>query len=128
MSLIKKGKNELAIIHKDLPKVPKPFERDIYLFTTHIAGTSYIENIAEILEKMAPDEVLEFYREPKNSYDEYAIVVKTKRKEKLGYIPRIDNPVFARLLDAGKLLFGKVKSTEKKGNWHKIEIDIYLKD
>lgn len=128
MSLIKKGKNNLAILHKDLPSVPKPFERDIYLFTTHIAGTGYIENIEIFLENIALDEALEFYREPKNAYDEFAIAVKTKQKEKLGYIPRKDNPVFARLMDAGKLLFGKVKSKERKGRWHKIEIDIYLKD
>ena len=57
MSLIKKGKNNLAILHKDLPSVPKPFERDIYLFTTHI-GTGYIES--EIFLENKLDEALEF--------------------------------------------------------------------
>jgi len=30
------------------PVVPQPFERDIFLFDTHIAGTSHIEGIEEL--------------------------------------------------------------------------------
>lgn len=31
-------------------------------------------------------------------------------------------------MDAGKLLYGKVKEKEKKGNWYNIKIYIYLDD
>lgn len=31
-------------------------------------------------------------------------------------------------MDAGKLLYGKVKRKEKIGEWTKIEMEVYLKD
>ena len=34
--------------------------------------------------------------------------------------------LFARLMDAGKLLFGKITSKEKKGSWIKIDIKVFL--
>ncbi len=128
MDIIKKDKTDLLVVSRNLPDLPRPFEREIYLFSTYIAGTGYIENIEELIEGMDISEDLEFYREPKNTHDNLAISVKTKKKEKLGYLPRADNLIFARLMDAGKLLFGKVKEIKKRGNWFKIEIDIYLKD
>ncbi|NLD26769.1 MAG: restriction endonuclease, partial [Acholeplasmataceae bacterium] len=113
---------------KDLPELPRPFEREIYLFSTHIAGTTHIEGIEEIVERFTEAERFFFFREPHNQYDHLAIVVKNQNKEKLGYLPREDNPVFARLMDAGKELFGKLKSVQTRGRWQRIEIDIYLRD
>ena len=43
-------------------------------------------------------------------------------------MPREDNIVFARLMDAGKELYAKVKAKETVEAWVRIEIDIYLKD
>ena len=37
-----------------------------------------------------------------------------------------DNAVFSRLMDAGKMLFGKITNKEMKGKWLKLDIDIYL--
>ena len=65
-------------------------------------------------------------REPDNPYDPKAIVIKTVNEVKIGYVPKNDNIVFSRLMDAGKLLFGKIVSIETKGNWVKINIGIYL--
>ena len=45
---------------------------------------------------------------------------------KIGYVPKADNIVFSRLMDAGKLLYGKVISKEILDNWIKINIEIYL--
>lgn len=33
---------------------------------------------------------------------------------------------FARLMDAGKLLFGKITEKEKKGNWLRIKIQVFM--
>ena len=41
-------------------------------------------------------------------------------------VPKQDNVIFARLMDAGKLLFGKITSKEKKGSWVKIYIKVFL--
>ena len=45
---------------------------------------------------------------------------------KIGYVPKEDNIVFSRLMDAGKLLFGKITAKALKGKWLKINIGIYL--
>ena len=46
---------------------------------------------------------------------------------KCEYIEK-DNVVFARLMDAGKLLKAKVTGMELKGGFHMIRIGIYLVD
>ncbi|MBE5922072.1 MAG: restriction endonuclease [Lachnospiraceae bacterium] len=108
--------------------MPKPFEREIFLFDTYIAGTTHIEGIEELEPHLSPDDRLNFFREPDNLYDKQAIVIKTENGVKIGYVPRQDNVIFARLMDAGKLIFGKITAKEQKGKWVKIEIKVYLKE
>lgn len=106
--------------------IPKPFERDIFLFDTYVAGTTHIEGIEELEPHLNTDDRLEFFREPDNQYDKQAIVIKTADGVKIGYVPQNDNVIFAHLMDAGKLLFGKITSKEKKGSWVKLDIKVYL--
>ena len=106
--------------------IPKPFERDIFLFDTYVAGTTHIEGIEELEPHLNIDDRLEFFREPDNQYDKQAIVIKTADGVKIGYVPQNDNVIFARLMDAGKLLFGKITAKEKKGSWVKLSIKVYL--
>lgn len=63
-----------------------------------------------------------------NRFDSNAILTIDEKKRKLGYVPEKDNIVFARLMDAGKLLFAKIKSMEMEGNFRRIRIGIYLVD
>lgn len=106
--------------------IPKPFERDIFLFDTYVAGTSHIEGMEELEPHLQTGDRLDFFREPDNQYDAQAIVIKIADGVKIGYVPRQDNVIFARLMDAGKLLFGRISEKEKKGKWVKISIDIFL--
>lgn len=106
--------------------IPKPFEKDIFLFDTYVAGTTHIEGIEELEPHLNTEDRLEFFREPDNHYDKLAIVIKTIDGVKIGYVPRQDNVIFARLMDAGKLLFGKITSKEKKSSWVKIYIKVFL--
>lgn len=106
--------------------LPKPFERDIYLFDTYVAGTIHIEGIENILSYIKDGDKLVFYREPENEHDPQAIRVETLKKDKIGYVPRQDNIIFSRLMDAGKILFAKVIDKEIRGKWLKIKIKIYL--
>lgn len=114
--------------HNGKIEIPKPFERDIFLFDTHIAGTRHIEGIEELEPFINIGDKLDFFREPDNPYDEEAIVIKNENGVKVGYVPKADNIIFSRLMDAGKLLFGKIEKKEMKSNWLKINIKIYLKD
>ena len=106
--------------------VPQPFERDIFLFDTHVAGTSHIEGFDELEPHLQIDDRLDFFRETDNPYDKQAIVIKNADGVKIGYIPKQDNVIFSRLMNSGKLLFGKIVSKEKKGRWVKIDIKVYL--
>ena len=106
--------------------VSKPCERDIFLFDTYVAGTTHIEGIEELAEHFNVEDRLEFFREPDNPYDSKAIVIKTVNGVKVGYVPKADNLIFSRLMDAGKLLFGKISGKEIKGKWVKIDIKLYL--
>lgn len=106
--------------------IPKPFERDIFLFYTHVAGTTHIEGIEELEPHLNIDDRLEFFREPDNKYDKRAIMIKNTDGIKIGYVPREDNVVFSRLMDAGKLLYGRIAEKEVRGTWVKINIKIFL--
>lgn len=128
--LVKKddGGGLLGVLHGTSGLVvPKPFEREIYLFTTHVAGTTHVDNILKIDKHLDIDDKLLFFRE-ENPHDEKAIRIETFRKEKIGYVPRVDNVVFSRLMDAGKELYARIKGKEFIDEWLRIEIDIYLKD
>ena len=106
--------------------IPKPFSCDIFLFDSHVAGTSYIEGIEELETYLNIDDKLDFFREPDNPYDPQAIVIKNTDSVKIGYVPKADNLIFSRLMDAGKLLFGRISHKEMIGKWLKIDIKIYL--
>ncbi|NLW41893.1 MAG: restriction endonuclease [Tissierellia bacterium] len=114
--------------HNGEIEIPKPFERDIFLFDTFIAGTTHIEGMEELEPFINIGDKLDFFREPDNPYDKEAIVIKNKNGVKVGYVPKADNVIFSRLMDAGKLLFGQIEEKEMKGNWLKINIKVYLKD
>lgn len=115
----------LRLIH-NVPDIPKPFEKDIYLFDTYIAGTTHIIGIEELEPSLKVDDKLEFFRDVDNVHDNEAIEIRTLDGIKIGYVPRKDNIIFARLMDAGKVLFAKISNKEIKGNWVRVDIKIYL--
>lgn len=131
-SIIKSDKNNLInyIHNENKNDLSKPFENEIYLFTTYIAGTYYIDDIFELVEELKEEDTLKLLREANNEYDERAILVLDKNNNKLGYIPMHDNEIFTRLMDAGKYIYAKVKNIIINGfNDHvSINIDLYLKD
>ena len=105
----------------------KPLSRDILLFGSHIAGTSYIDD-QSIFDELRAGDKLFLKREPDNRFDENAILVLDEKSRKLGYIPEKDNLVFARLMDAGKYLTAKMTDIDKDTPFVRINIDIYLVD
>ena len=120
----------VSIVHGKgaISEMPKPFERDIFLFNTYVAGTTHIKNIQELEPTLNIGDKLDFLREPNNPHDKKAIVINNKDGAKIGYVPRDDNEIFSRLMDAGKLLFGRIANKEMEGNWLKIDIKIFLRE
>lgn len=130
MSNIEKvqGSSIISILHGKggALEFKKPFEQEIFLFDTHVAGTSHVEGILDLEGYLKIEEKLNFFREPQNPHDPQAIVIKTTKGIKIGYVPRVDNIIFARLMDAGKILFGRIIKKEIKDKWVKIDIKIFL--
>jgi len=122
------NKNLVGLFHREdiSSNMPELYARDIFLFDTRVAGTMYNDDIEEVSDALEPGSKLNFFREPENEHDDLAIVIKTLEGNKIGYVPRRDNPVFARLMDAGKELFGKVKEIYNSDYYIDIEIEIYL--
>lgn len=116
----------------DRQAVSLPFGRDIFLLETHVAGLSYHQ--AKIaLPNLRVGESLTLRREPANPHDELAIEILAPGGLKLGYIPRQRNPVLARLMDAGKLLFATVASIDADSRYaaedmSEIRLKVSLRD
>ena len=107
-------------------EIIQPLIREIHLFDTWIAGTTHLED-KSVLKALKPEDELLLRRE-NNAFDSMAILVLNGAKQKLGYVPEKDNVVFARLMDAGKILKAKIGNIQEKGTWTKITIRIYLVD
>ena len=103
-----------------------PFESNIYLQTVLVAGFKYyIEENITLLE----GEKVILKREVDNKYDKYAIELYTEKNQKIGYIAKRNNKIFSRLMDAGKILYGEIRTI----NYYFEEIEeiwikIFLKD
>lgn len=103
-----------------------PFQNTIYLQSVRVAGMKYYIKDGFIL--LEGDEI-KLKREPDNKYDEYAIELFTAHGEKIGYIPRKTNKIFARLMDGGKILSAKVRTVEYYfESLHEVWIRIFLND
>lgn len=126
--LITKQQELVTIIETSgITNLIKPLIKEIYLFDTYIAGTSFIEN-SDVFKSSKENDHLILRREVDNKFDNKAILVLNQSNQKLGYIPRKDNEIFSRLLDAGKILTASIKEINLKGDFYTIKINIYLVD
>ena len=134
--LMIKQDDQLALNHAELLK---PLISDIHLFDTYIANTA-VNNNREAIDRLTVGTELSLRREV-NKFEESAIAVMDAGGDKIGYIPEKDTVIFARLMDAGKLLIARVSNIEKRGrgrynpeeekreySYCIISIGIYLKD
>ena len=126
--LIKPKTAELvtAINQQGISEMLKPLIKEIHLFDSYVAGTTHLQD-ASVLEEIQIGDKLSLLRE-ENKFDQNAIILMTENKKKLGYVPEKDNVIFARLMDAGKLLVAKIKKIDMKGSFTQISIGIYLVD
>ncbi len=126
--LIKKEdeNNKYIIKYDSTHNLPKPFERFIFLLETTVAGTTRIKDIDKIIDSLNIRDDLILYREPDNPNDKHAIRIETINKEKIGYVPRQNNVVISRLMDAGKKIVAEVTEIESRGNWFRILFAIFL--
>lgn len=111
---------------KEIGEVIQPLIKEVHLFDTFVAGTTHLEDETVLLD-LKKDQLLILERE-KNKFDDNAIRIMTEERRKIGYIPEKDNLIFARLMDAGKLLRARIRSIDQIHGFTKIEIGIFLVD
>ena len=126
--LIKKENGAIAEVlgEQGIGEMLKPLIRRIHLFDSFVAGTTHLAD-PSVLEEIKVGDLLNLRRE-ESKFDDNAILLLTESGRKVGYVPEKDNIVFARLLDAGKMLTAKITKIEMKGSFHQIAIGIYLVD
>ena len=128
-AIVKIDPKYLEIIRTSLDKtgLPKPFVQEVELLNCNIAGTTFLD-LEDIEPKLKKHQLLVLKREPKNKYDGNAILILTEDGQKLGYVPQEKNEVLSNLMDAGKLLFGKLNEKTWVDNWIKLDVQVYLRD
>ncbi len=121
------SENIVAVIGThDLGDILKPLVKEIHLFDTYIAGTTHLDDMSVLKKAKRGDELI--LKREDNEYDSNAILVLNTDKKKLGYVPMKDNTVFARLLDAGKLLKAKITKIDKQDSFTEISVRIFMVD
>ena len=128
-AIVKIDPKYLEIVRTSLDKtgLPKPFVQEVELLNCNIAGTTFL-NLKDIEPNLKKNQLLVLKREPKNEYDDKAILILTEDGQKLGYVPQERNEILSRLMDAGKLLFGRLDEKNWVGRWLRLDIQVYLRD
>ena len=128
-AIIKIDPKYLEIVRTSLDKtgLPKPFVQEVELLNCNIAGTTFID-LKDIEPNLKKNQLLVLKREPKNEYDDKAILILTEDGQKLGYVPQERNEILSRLMDAGKLLFGRLDEKNWVGRWLRLDIQVFLRD
>nr|MBQ4458700.1 HIRAN domain-containing protein [Clostridia bacterium] len=125
--LSKTNTNQIALMdNKELSDIIKPLSKEIHLFDSFVSGTLKIKD-QEILKNIKPGDKLILQRE-ESVFDSNTINIFTEDKVKIGYVPEKDNVIFARLMDAGKLLIGRVNSVSFKSSIPVISVGIFMID
>lgn len=121
--------NQLMHLTLGKGEIAMPFGQEIFLLHVHIAGTGFYD-APRTEGKLKSGQELVLIRQPDNPHDKLAIEVFTPDGKKLGYVPRKDNTVIARLLDAGKIITAKITHLhcEAESEWVDITVDLVMKE
>lgn len=97
-----------------------------YLLQSFVRGFRFYEGL-KLLDEMHEGDLLEMLREPANEYDPKAIALYFN-KHKIGFIPKEDNDILSRLMDAGVVkLQAEITHLNKKAKaWENVHIGVYV--
>lgn len=69
---------------------------------TFIAGVPHNAGAREKLAELEDNALLRLVREPANTFDKNAVAVYSLDGVKLGYVPKVDSPTVAKVLDSNR--------------------------
>jgi hypothetical protein len=102
---------------------PEPRRTDVGRF--RVAGFRYYRG-PELIDRMRPGEPIRLVAEPGNPHDPLAVRVEYAG-EKLGYVPRRENPVLSRLLRDGARVEGRVVEVRPEEEpWKMLAVEALL--
>lgn len=111
-----------------LPKTiaVKEYKR-IYLLQSFIRGFRFYDGL-KILNQLKEGQILELQREPDNQYDKCAIAL-YYQQHKLGYVPKEDNKMLSKLIDAEVIeIISEITNLNKEAKaWENVHIAIYVR-
>ena len=127
---------ELAVIdHKWIEiknltsRVQMPFGEEVFLDGMEVARSLETRDMLVKCENISAGDALVLKREPGNRFDPLAIRVETVEGVNIGYVPREKNRIFARLMDAGKLIVAKVRDKQLVDEFFvAIWMEVFLKE
>ncbi|MGV8134352.1 MAG: HIRAN domain-containing protein [Mangrovibacterium sp.] len=101
--------------------------REIRLSSPCIAGFHYYQG-KEVENQLREGDQLSLKREPQNRYDRNAVEVYLKSK-KLGYLPRKENKIIARMMDQGINIKGRLmKINFGSAPYQKVMTEIFYEE
>ena len=122
--------DKVLTFYREIAKSDAPVAIERYLCTCRLSGTTHVENLAEKIRDFCATTQLTLKRDPKNEHDQNAIMVLNEKDERIGWIPQQDNELLARLMDAERFLYGKVKTIKPvtKTGYLELYFKVYLCD
>lgn len=106
-------------------EVPKTRTKEIPLLDFVVAGTTFCKEFDKNDGDFIHNGMTLVVKREDNKYDANAIALYVD-DIKIGYVPKNQNAVLARLLDAGKLLISRVVDAHYKSGWEKINARILM--
>ena len=107
-------------------KEPKA-TREIKLSSPYIAGFQYYKGL-ELDQILKENDLLILKREQQNTHDRYAIEV-FSGSNKLGYLPREENKVIARMMDQGMAVKARIITIKpEESPYRKVKTEVFYEE
>lgn len=114
-----------VITTTNLQELIKPLQQEIHLLDTYISEINKVKDVS-VFSQLHEGSELILKREP-SKFDDNEIAVYFN-ETRLGIIPEKDNVVFARLMDAGKMLKASIIDIDRTINFRHIRISLLMVD
>jgi len=99
-------------------------KRDIYLDSVYIAGFQYYKG-TELEKELKENDLLSLKRQAENPHDYFAVEVYSGN-QKLGYLPRVENKIIARMMDQGVNMKAIIRKIEPEAHpYRRVKIRVY---
>ena len=99
-------------------------KKDIYLDSVYIAGFQYYKGTA-LENGLKENEILSLKRQVENPHDYFAVEVYCG-EQKLGYLPRADNKIIARMMDQGVNMKAVIRKIEQEAHpFRRVKVRVY---